>query len=233
MTEEELIVQENEVSGEGALAPSHTRRLSLEKDFMNRTSDDLIYGLMLCFATYNPNDKELYLSKKNFTKNRRIFYELCDLSKFSNQYARKLKYRVDNMLDTGLIAEDDNNYYFPYDVNGKYRIVDKDMLRYIIDTRSRFAVKVYIILADWFSWKSLMKEKYYFSRSELAESLGYSKNNSEFRTTIDHVLESLNREGIIQYIPVNVKRITDTGREIIVPLLRLDFVARHKSELRK
>lgn len=233
MTEEELIVQEDKTSGDGASASAHTRRLSLEKDFMNRTSDDLIYGLMLCFATYNPNDKELYLSKKNFIKNRRIFYELCDLGKFSNQYARKLKYRVDNMLDTGLIAEDDNNYYFPYDVNGKYRIVDKDMLRYIIDTRSKFAVKVYIILADWFSWKSLMKEKYYFSRSELAESLGYSKDNSEFRTTIDHVLESLNREGIIQYIPVNVKRITDTGREIIVPLLRLDFVARHKSELKK
>ena len=66
MTEEELIVQENKAFGEGALSPSHTRRLSLEKDFMNRTSDDLIYGLMLCFATYNPNGKELYLSKKNF-----------------------------------------------------------------------------------------------------------------------------------------------------------------------
>lgn len=231
MNEEELIIKEG--PGDGTSAPAHTRRLSLEKDFMNRTSDDLIYGLMLCFATYNPNDKELYLSKKNFTKNRRIFYELCDLGKTSSQYARKLKYRVDNMLEIGLIAEDDNNYYFPYDVNGKYRIVDKDMLRYIIDTRSKFAVKIYIILADWFSWKSLMKERYYFSRSELAESLGYSKDNSEFRITIDHVLESLDREGIIQYTAVDIKRITDTGREIVVPLLRLDFVARHKSELRK
>lgn len=231
MSEEELIIKE--ASGDGASATSHTRRLSLEKDFMNRISDDLIYGLMLCFATYNPNDKELYLSKKNFAKNRRIFYELCDLGKTPSQYGRKLKYRVDNMLDIGLIAEDDNNYYFPYDVNGKYRIIDKDMLRYIIDTRSKFAVKVYIILADWFSWKSLMKERYYFSRSELAESLGYSRDNSEFRVTIDHVLESLDREGIIQYTPVDVKRITDTGREIVVPLLRLDFVARHKSELKK
>lgn len=231
MAEEEIIIKE--ASGDGASATSHTRRLSLEKDFMNRISDDLIYGLMLCFATYNPNDKELYLSKKNFAKNRRIFYELCDLGKTPSQYGRKLKYRVDNMLDIGLIAEDDNNYYFPYDVNGKYRIIDKDMLRYIIDTRSKFAVKVYIILADWFSWKSLMKERYYFSRSELAESLGYSRDNSEFRVTIDHVLESLDREGIIQYTPVDVKRITDTGREIVVPLLRLDFVARHKSELKK
>lgn len=228
---EEIIVEK--AFGDEAEATAHTRRLSLEKDFMNRTSDDLIYSLMLCFATYNPEIKELYLSKKNFVKNKKIFYELCDLGGPSSQYARKLKYRMDNMLKIGLIIEDGNNYYFPYDENGKYRIVDKDMLRYIIDTRSKFAVKTYIILADWFVWKSLTREKYYFSRSELAERLGYSRDNSEFRITIGHVLESLQREGIIQYSTIDLRKTTDTGKEIIVPLLRLDFVARNKSELKK
>ena len=47
MTEEELIVQENEASGDGASASAHTRRLSLEKDFMNYDTDDLMFGLML------------------------------------------------------------------------------------------------------------------------------------------------------------------------------------------
>ena len=55
MTEE--IIVEQEASDEGALAPSHTRRLSLEKDFMNYDTDDLMFGLMLSTATYNPNLK--------------------------------------------------------------------------------------------------------------------------------------------------------------------------------
>lgn len=47
------------------------RKFSLEEDFMNYSTDDLLFGLMYSMATYNPNYFKLYLSKKKVTTNRK------------------------------------------------------------------------------------------------------------------------------------------------------------------
>ena len=55
------------------------RRFSLEDDFMNYSTDDLLFGAMYHLSTYHPEEKKLYLSKKSLTKNKKIIYELCNL----------------------------------------------------------------------------------------------------------------------------------------------------------
>lgn len=229
MTEEELIVQENEASGgEGALAPSHTRRLSLEKDFMNYDSDDLMFGLMLSTATYNPNLKQLYLSKSNYTSDRKLFYSVCDTNNM-----KTLKRRLDKIKERGLVTEDDKNYYFPYNVNERYRIIDKEMLRYLVDTRSKQCIRVYILLLDWYLWKGQTREHYIFTRGEIAERLGFSKNNSNARLTISNILSSLQKEGIIQFREFYQNKIMENGNEVTIPLLELQYVAKKVDEFKK
>jgi hypothetical protein len=58
---------------------SNKRRFSLEGDFMNYNTDDLLFGAMYHLSTYHPVEKKLYLSKKNLLKNKKTIYELCDL----------------------------------------------------------------------------------------------------------------------------------------------------------
>lgn len=228
MTEEEVIVQENEASGEGALAPSHTRRLSLEKDFMNYDTDDLMFGLMLSTATYNPNLKQLYLSKSSYVSDRKLFYSVCDTNNM-----KTLKRRLDKIKEKGLVIEDDKNYYFPYNVNDRYRIIDKQMLRYLVDTRSKQCIRVYILLLDWYMWKNSTKEHYIFTRGEVAERLGFSKNNSNARLTISNILSSLQKEGIISYREFYQNKIMDNGIEVTIPLIELCYVAKKVDEFKK
>lgn len=228
MTEEELIVQENEASSEGVLAPSHTRRLSLEKDFMNYDTDDLMFGLMLSTATYNPNLKQLYLSKNSYASDRKLFYSVCDTNNM-----KTLKRRLDKIKEKGLVIEDDKNYYFPYNVNDRYRIIDKQMLRYLVDTRSKQCIRVYILLLDWYMWKSSTKEHYIFTRGEVAERLGFSKNNSNARLTISNILSSLQKEGIISYREFYQNKIMDNGIEVTIPLIELCYVAKKVDEFKK
>ena len=55
----------------------HMRSVSLEEDFMNYTIDDILFGVMCYLATYHPAEKILYLSKKNFAKNKKQIKTLC------------------------------------------------------------------------------------------------------------------------------------------------------------
>ena len=101
---------------------SHQRRFSLEDDFMNYDTDDLLFGIMYHLSTYHPEDKKLYLSKKSLAKNKKIIYELCDLN------SQKMKRHLDKLIKNNLIAEKDMYianekvpvYIFPFEYKEKY-----------------------------------------------------------------------------------------------------------------
>ena len=101
----------------------HTRRMSLENDFMDYSTDDLLYGAMAYLATFHPTEKKLYLTKKNYTKNRKNFYNLIGSS-----VAKTLKRHLDALIERGLVAEEDiksgneiyPSYVFPYNEDDNY-----------------------------------------------------------------------------------------------------------------
>lgn len=72
------------------------------------------------------------------------------------------------------MSEDSENFYFPYNEAGKYKLVNYEMLSYLVNTRNSNAIKIYIYLLNKFQWK----ENYIFTLKELLVAIGYSENSN-------------------------------------------------------
>ena len=212
------------------------RRISLEDDFMNYSTDDILFGVMYYLATFHPEEKKLYLTKKTFTKNKACIYDLCDLN------SQKLKRHLKKLADAGLIKEEDIKvgeeklpcYTFPYDYTKKYQLIENDMLWYICSTRNKQAVRLYSYLLNCYKWKLKENSNYEFSYTTLVHKLGYSTKsvNALAIDMVSNILESLKREGIIDYEDFYEEKILDCGKTVPVPKKRLLFVASSKAEIK-
>lgn len=211
------------------------RRFSLEEDFMNYSIDDLLYGAMQYLATFHPVKKQLYLTKQNLMKNRKVLYALCNLD------SRKLKAHIQKLIDKGLVKEEEiecgntaiPSYTFPYDYDGGYQLVDYEMLWYLVSTRNKFAIQIYVYLLNKFLWKTQTKEKYVFTNKELQIALGYSENTELVGSAITNVLNSLSREGLIGIEEFYEEIIDISGNRILAPEKRLCFVAQKEQDIKQ
>lgn len=214
---------------------NYTRRFSLEENFMNYDSNDLLYGALQYLATYHPELHLLYLTKKNYTKSKQQLMAICGLD------SRGIKRHLDRLIEKGLIKEkkiyvgenkvEYDCFVFPYDTKEKYQIINNEMLWYVVSTRNKQAVRVYIYLLNKYNWK----KNYEFSNKELIEALGYSTNgnNALASSMVSNILESFKREGVIDYSEYYETKIDNCGRQIPTPKKALVFVASHKSELKQ
>lgn len=217
---------------------NYTRRFSLEKDFMDYNSDDLLFGCLQYLATYHPELNKLYLTKKALTKSKKEVYGLCGLN------AKSFNRHIDRLKEKGLIKEEViyvgeskteyDCYTFPYNHDGKYQIVNNEMLWYIVSTRNQQAVRIYTMLLDWYDWKSHENDEFIFTNKDIMKKLGYStaSNNALASSMVSNILESFQREGVIDFEEFFEIRIDNSGKEIPTPKKRLKFVAKSKSELR-
>lgn len=130
----------------------------------------------------------------------------------------------------GLIDKKEDNYIFPFDYNCKYEIVEQKMLQYLIDTRSANAIRIYIYLLNKYKWKKQKQEKYEFTIKEIKRAMGYSEATKTAEIIIKNVLESLRREGIIDYIQT-YKEIIVQETIVTIPIYRLNYVAASRREL--
>ena len=210
------------------------RRFSLEDDFMNYSTDDLLFGAMYHLSTYHPEEKKLYLSKKSLTKNKKIIYELCNLD------AQKMRRHLAKLIEKKLIAETKMYvgnekvpvYTFPFNYNGNYQLVDNEMLWYLASTRNNQCIRVYVSLLRYYLWKQKTNELYTFTNTDLLQSIGYSPDNKLASSMITNILESFQREGIIQIENYYEEIITNTGKTVPSPRKRLLFVAQVKGDLK-
>ncbi len=183
-------------------SPTASRRFSLEKDFMHSRCDTQLYALLRCFSTAKPSSNpnqlyEEYLPKSTYTKNKKLFSDIRGVS------PQTIKNRLDKLIKSGLVTEGTyllNNtptpcYYFPYNYNGLYKLINKDLLRYLAITTNPFTLRVYLYLLN----KSGMKEDYEFSLSEIAVGLGYSSTTKEVNTAIKEILIFLQQNKLISY----------------------------------
>ncbi len=207
----------------------------MESDFMKHDTDDLLFGAMQYLATFHPALQTLYLTKKNLTKNKKEIYALCGLN------SRTLKTHIQKLEQKGFLQErdiiiNDNvypSYIFPYDEKNKYQIIEAEMLWYIVSTRNAQAVRVYLILLDWYKWKKRESDKYVFTNKEIIEKLGFSPDNRLASSMISNILESFQREGVIDFIEFRQNYINSQGKELQIPRKRLNFVAAAKNQIRK
>ena len=217
------------------MTEARKRRFSLEDDFMNYSTDDLLFGAMYHLSTYHPGERKLYLSKKNFQKNKKIIYELCDLK--NSQTAKR---HLDKLRENKLIAEEEMYiagektpvYTFPHEYDKKYQLIDNDMLWYIASTRNHQAIRVYVFLLNCFLWKKEENTEYIFTNIDIMKTIGYSSDNKLASSMITNILESFKREGVIDYEEYYEEMITNEGRSVPTPKKRLTFVANIKTQLK-
>lgn len=204
---------------------------------MNYDSNDLLYGALQYLATYHPELHMLYLTKKNYTKSKQELMAICGLD------SRGIKRHLDRLIDKGLIKEkkiyvganktEYECFTFPYDEKEKYQLINNEMLWYIVSTRNKQAVRVYIYLLNKYLWKAQTGEAYEFSNKEIMGALGYStKGNYALASSmVTNILESFSREGVINYVEYYEEYIDNSGKPIPMPKKALTFVATSKADL--
>lgn len=220
---------------------AHTRLFSLGDDFMNYKTDDLLYGFMRSLSTARPiyEDGKLikwqeYLYKKDFTKSKKVISGICGCS------TRTIDRHINELFNRGLLEEGievveskgkEYNYpcfWFPHNQENPYKLIEKDLVRYLVDTRNAQAIKVYLYLLNKYEWK----EDYSFTLKEIQQALGYTSDCASARTTISNILDSLAREGIIKFENI-YEYIEEYGEVHKVPHKVLKFVAKSINQLRK
>lgn len=211
----------------------HKRRFSLEEDFMKSRINAQLFGFMRCLSTAMPKgDKwEEYLLKSTFNKSKKILMDVCGIGT-----TKTLKRHIDSLIEAGLVEEGvmrSNGkeypcYYFPFDYDGNYKLIEKDLVRYLVETRSSIAIKVYLYLLNC----STAKKDYEFTITEISKALGYAPSSQSPEATIRNCLQSLKREGIINYVDTYKQKKDDTTDKIIpVPIKILKFVVVSKNQL--
>lgn len=208
---------------------------------MKYDTDDLLFGAMYHLSTYHPEEKKLYLSRKNLLKNKKVIYELCGLN------SQKLSRHLDKLIENNLIAETEMLiagekvpvYTFPFNYNGNYQLIDNEMLWYLASTRNHQCIRIYVLLLRYYLWKQKVSQEqgetiyYTFTNTDLLSSIGYSTDNKLASSMITNILESFQREGIINYEEYYEEIITNKGFSVPSPRKRLLFVAQNKNDLNK
>ena len=73
---------------------------------------------------------------------------------------------------------------------------------------------------------------YVFTNADLLKDIGYSADNKVASSVITNILESFQREGLIQYEEFYEEIITNKGISVPSPRKRLKFVAKVKTDMR-
>ena len=212
------------------------RRFSLEEDFMSYNTDDLLYGYLYHLSTFHPVEKRLYLTMKCYGEHRRDMYNICG---FKN--STTLRRHLEKLKEKGLVKDETMKVgdkevpvlTFPYDYDGNYELIDNEMLWYVISTRNKQAVRVYVYLLNCYNWKEKEDSKYIFTNKDILKALDYSTDNKTMSSWITNILESFDREGILKIDSYYEEKILDDGSRFLTPKMKLSFIAKRKEELRK
>lgn len=124
-------------------------------------------------------------------------------------------------------------YTFPYKYEKQYMIIDNEMLWYIVSTRNKQAVRVYLRLLSWYKSMENSKEDFIFTNKHIITSLGYSETSTIMNSYITNILESFAREGVIKYETVEQEFYTNEGKEMRTYRKKLIFVAKSIEQLKK
>lgn len=219
------------------------RKISYEDDFYNKEIDTLLYGIMACLATYNPKEKRLYLTKAAFEKNKDLICNITFIDQ-KKQKARTLANHINTLIQHNLLAEIQISdlkgrsfgaYIFPQNFDGNYYLISRDMLRYLVNTRNSKCIQTYVYLAK--NMKMVQDnelELFSFTAADIARKIGYSTGSKAAMKLIQDCLESLKREGVIDYVEYYEYIYNEESeRTIYIPRKRLLRVVTNIADLEK
>lgn len=183
------------------------RRIPLEKKFMCKKINDILYGYLQSVATFNPNTNTLYVKKDdvNFSELERMFD-----GKFKR---RALSNHMENLKVYGFVKEDTmvdaygdviKIYMLPYDEEKIYKSISMDTLTKLINIGINSTISIYIYLLD----KSERENRCLFTSEELIKNCLGIKTATHSRDfeRVNDILKSLLDNGIIEFKEVYIKR---------------------------
>ena len=196
---------------------------------MKWDTNDLLYAFMRCLSTAKPEEGKYreYLPIKHYKQNKKAIAAICGCS------TKTIDRHLDKLCEKGLVDQgveiievngkeyEYECYWFPYNETGVYKIVDKDVVSYLVNTRNPQAIRIYLYLLNKYQWK----KDYVFTIGEIKEVLGYSKTTKTCDDLIKHVLASFKAEGIINYEKIiEEKDIGGLNNSKVVPVQRIKLV---------
>ena len=216
---------------------SNTRRFSLEDDFMNFKTNDLLYGFMRGLSTARPvegqKEWQEYLPKKIFKQNRKVIAAICGCT------TRTIDNHVEKLFEAGLLEEgfeivEQNGkeyeyecFWFPCDYNGRYKLIEQDVVKYLVNTRNAQAIRIYLYLLNKYQWKT----GYIFTIQEIKEALGYAPSTKSCDELIRDCLASFKAEGLVRFTVVEVPIEASNDLRAKTYKMRLDYVCNNSEEL--
>lgn len=223
-----MISSNNKEKGE------NKRKFTLNEKFMNNKTNDILYAYLRSISTTKPtgNKEEQwqeYLPKPLYTKDKRIIADLCNCS------IRALERHYNKLIDTGLIKEqtekDTTIILFPLCYKDKYSLIDKELLKYLVFTRNKQCIKIYLYLLHQYNCREQYNcGSYNFTIQEIKKVLGYSETTKSCDDIIKSILQSLHNENIIRFTTYYQKQEDNKPPK---PIMILNYVARSKKEISK
>lgn len=177
--------------------------------------------------------------KKQKDVQKRVYYPKAQFKKDTKLIKKSLgikdKRTLDNKLNTlfekGYLAEDENNYYFPFLI-GKdhlYYLIDKELLKALTSSSNGIGIGIFIYLA----FAANARQGYQFTITELMRVLGYQTGKDRAGgpsfQLVAGALAGLKESKFIDY---GFKKVTlDTGQ--VIPNMYIINVATKVPEERK
>ena len=195
------------------------RRIPLDKKFMTKKINDILYGYLQVKSTLNTETNIRYIKKDdvNFTE---IEEDLKHTFK-----RRTLVNHLSNLINYGFIGESEmidtygepmKVYTFPYNTDSIYKLIPIETLKCLVDTASSNTVCMYVYLLD--KWEQKGGE-YVFTEGELIKNcLGItSPTHSRDYARANDVLTCLVSNGLVEYKNVYFKKngTTTTGKRLL------------------
>lgn len=195
------------------------RRFSLEDDFMKSKIDQTLYGLMRCWSTTMPADtgkckytEYLYASNFIFSKHTKLLADLCGI-----KTQRTFRNHILKLIEVGLVEEgsikvngkDYACYFFPYDYDGAYKLISKELLEYLVYTGNKVSIKVYLYLLNC----STCKDSWEFTNKDIVEAIGYDREYQPIQAAVKAILENFRDCGLINFEEVHKTVMSENGKQ--------------------
>lgn len=213
-----------------------TRRISTDDDFMNYNTNDILYIYLRCNSTVRvikEGEWREYILIDFYNKHKKDIMKIIDVKS-----VRTVDNQKNKLIEAGLLKEGIETvvnidgesyeypvYYFPYDKNGTFEWINKDLLKRIVYSLSTNAIRIFVFLYSKFLWKQKTGEYYFFTKEELKKALGYATTYKKVDEEFEYILTTLQKLELINYNKEYVMRSVGT-KQVPSPIMKLTHVAK-------
>ena len=144
--------------------------MPVEKEWFDKNLDKLLYCLMQSFSLEDKKQadaqKRVYYPKDQFNRDTKLIKKSLGIKD-----KRTLNSKLNTLFEKGYLAEDEDNYYFPFvvDKDHLYYLIDKELLKALTSSSNGIGIGIFIYLA----FATNAKKGYQFTITELMRVLGY------------------------------------------------------------